>query len=58
MDNLSREKLEEAITIFGHFIVDQVNEVVNMSDTDGAWSLFNERGMFEHAECLEFLFFD
>jgi len=49
---------QEAITLFGKQIVNEVIEIVEMSDADGAWSLFNDQGMFEHAECVEFLYFE
>lgn len=53
-----KEKLEEAIEIFGSDVVAEVKEIVYLSDADGAWSLFEDMGKFEHAECVEFLYFE
>jgi hypothetical protein len=32
-------------------------EVVAMSDADGAYTMFEDQGMFEFAEAVEFLYF-
>jgi len=55
---MNNELLQEAIEIFGPETVQQVQMVVDVSDTDGAWSLFNDMGHFEHMECVEFLYFE
>lgn len=52
-----KEKIEEAITIFGQDIVNEVIEIVTMSDTDGAYTMFEDMGYFDHAECVSFLYF-
>jgi hypothetical protein len=52
------EKRQEAITLFGAELVSQVIEVVTMSDPDGAYSLYEDLGHFEHAECVSFLYFE
>jgi hypothetical protein len=51
------QDLELAINIFGREIVDFVVSTVSLSDADGAYTLLEDAGMFEHAECVELLFF-
>ena len=53
-----KTRKQEAITLFGKTTVYEVIEIVEVSDTDGAWSLFSDQGMFEHAECVELLYFE
>lgn len=48
---------EEAVNLFGENIVHQVEELVSVSDPDGVYSMFEDMGMFEHAECVEHLYF-
>ena len=50
--------LTEAEEIFGSDVVEKVVAVVEVSDPDGAWALFQDMGMDEHAECVEFVYFD
>ena len=52
------EKIEEAITLFGQDIVNEVIEVVTMSDADGAYVMFEDMNLFEHSECVSFLYFE
>lgn len=54
---MTKELLEEAITLFGQDTVGIVREVVEMSDADGAYSMFEDLGQYEHAECVQFLYF-
>ena len=58
MKNEKSEVLTEAEEIFGWEVVETVVECVEVSDPDGAWSLFNGMDMDEHAECVEFIYFD
>lgn len=55
---MTKELLEEAITLFGENTVYVVKEVVEMSDADGAYTMFEDLGQYEHAECVEFLYFN
>ena len=48
---------EEAIEIYGNAIVNQVEMMVEMSDADGMYTQYQDMGMDEHAECVEFLYF-
>ncbi len=50
-------KIQEAINEFGSDIVHEVIEVVAMSDSDGAYTLFGDMGLFEHQACVEMLYF-
>lgn len=52
-----KAKLSEAIELYGKEVVAEVYSIVRMSDPDCAFIAFQDQGMFEHAECVEFLFF-
>ena len=54
----TQDKIDEAIAQFGEDAVYQAMEVVAMSDADGAYTMFEDIGMFECAEAVEFLYFD
>jgi hypothetical protein len=49
---------KEAIELFGDAVVSQTRETVEMSDPDAAYTMFEDMGMFEHSECVEFLYFN
>ena len=53
-----KEKIQEARETFGDEILSEVLEVVQMSDADGAYSMFEDMGMLEHSECVEFIYFE
>ena len=55
---VTQEKIDAAIAQFGEDAVYQAMEVVAMSDADGAYTMFEDMGMFECAEVVEFLYFD
>ena len=50
--------LTEAEEIFGASVVETVVAMVEISDPDGAWAGFRDQGMDEHADCVEFIYFD
>lgn len=52
-----QDKLTRARDLFGSEVVEEVQIIVEQSDPDGAYSLFEDYGRFEHAECVEFLYF-
>lgn len=52
------EKIKEAKEQFGNDIVNEVINCVEISDPDGVWAMFNDLGYIEHAECVEFLYFE
>jgi hypothetical protein len=58
MKNEKSAILTEAEEIFGADVVETVVALVETSDPDGAWSLFKDQGMDEHAECVEFIYFE
>lgn len=51
------ELRKEAIEIYGKSIVSEVEMMVEMSDADGMYTQYQDMGMDEHAECVEFLYF-
>lgn len=53
-----RSRLKQAIEIFGVDTVTEVVELVKISDADGAYTLFEDEGMFEEAECLSYMYFE
>jgi hypothetical protein len=58
MKDPKSEALNAAVEQFGAGVVETVVSLVEMSDPDGAWALFQDQGMNEHAECVEFIYFD
>jgi hypothetical protein len=55
---VTQEVVDQAVKLFGEDAVYQAMEVVAMSDPDGAYTMFEDNGMFEMAEAVEFLYFD
>jgi hypothetical protein len=55
---LSKEKLQEAKELYGQQTVSDVQMLVELADPDGVWSMYGDMGMYEHQECIEFLYFD
>jgi hypothetical protein len=53
-----QDRIDEAAEIFGDKIVQEVLTIVNTSDPDGAYTMFEDEGYFEHAECVEFIYFE
>jgi hypothetical protein len=58
MTDPKSESLNAAVEQFGAGVVETVVSLVEMSDPDGAWAMFQDQGMDEHAECVEFIYFD
>lgn len=54
---MDKELLKEAVELYGSTTVSEVIMVVESSDPDGAYSMFEDLGYFEHSECVEFLYF-
>jgi hypothetical protein len=48
---------QQAIRNYGADVVSTVIQMVEICDPDGVWSTFQDMGMLEHAECVEFLYF-
>jgi hypothetical protein len=55
---LTKEKIHEAVETFGLSVVQEVRMVVELADPDGAYTQFEDMGMFEHAECVSLLYFE
>jgi hypothetical protein len=53
MDQLIKEAVED----YGTDIVNAVTMAVNMSDADIAWSMFSDMELWDHVDCIEFLYF-
>lgn len=57
--NIEKSKiLTEAEEIWGWEVVETVVTIVETADPDGAWSLFKDQGLDEHADCVEFIYFE
>jgi len=55
---ITAENIErEAVSLYGEEVVSQVRETVEMSDPDAAYTMFEDMEMFEHSECVDFLYF-
>lgn len=55
---LTDNKIQDAISEFGANTVHEVIEVVAVSDPDGAYTMFEDMGMFDHQACVEMLYFE
>jgi hypothetical protein len=53
-----KEKVAEARAEWGDSVVSEVVQVVQLADPDGAYSTFEDMGMFAHSEVVEFLYFN
>jgi hypothetical protein len=51
-------RFEEAIELFGREVISEVDIAVDMADADGAYTLFEDLNMFDHADCVKFLYLD
>ena len=49
---------KQAIKEFGAGVVRMVIQAAELADPDMAWATFNDMGMFEHTDCVEFLYFE
>lgn len=52
-----REYLQEAMREWGTDVVNEALQLVNVSDPDGAYTTFEDQGLYEHADCVGFLYF-
>lgn len=55
---MSKQAYQEAVQNYGKQVVSEVLNLVYVSDADGMYTTFQDMGMDEHAECVEFLFFN
>jgi len=55
---MSKETLQEAVNCFGLEVVNEVRMIVEFSDPDGAYTTFEDQGMYDHAECVSMLYFE
>lgn len=55
---MKRQRIKEAVEIWGGEVVREAILMTEVSDPDGAWVLFQDEGMEEHAEAVEFIYFD
>jgi len=51
-------RITRAIERFGTEIVEFTLSVVYLANPKGAWSLFREKGMKDHAQCVENIYFE
>lgn len=58
MAELSQEKLAKARKLFGNDVVSEVQMLVDLADTDSAYTQYEDMGQHLHAECVEFLYFE
>ena len=55
---MSQELIQEAVQCFGSITVEEVIDMVRVSDPDCMYTLYQDMNMDEHAECVEMLFFN
>lgn len=54
----SKQKIKEAIEAYGSQVVSEVRAVAELGDPDGAYSMFEDMGMYDHSECVQMLYFE
>lgn len=54
---LNQDSLTEAIEMYGKELVTEVIEMVELTDPDGAYTQYEDYGMYIHAEIVDMLFF-
>jgi uroporphyrinogen-III decarboxylase len=52
------DKFTEAVEAVGIEVANAAVDAVELSDADGAHSMFEDMGMFEHALAVEIIYFD
>jgi hypothetical protein len=53
-----KERIAEAIKEYGREVVSTVLTMVSIGDADGCYTQFEDEGMWEHAECVEMIYFE
>ena len=49
---------EQAVIEFGTQLVSEVIALVEVSDADGVWAMFQDMEMEDHVACVELLYFN
>lgn len=55
---VNKELYDECVSLYGQDIVNEAIEIVHLSDPDGAYSMFEDMGQYDHQEVVEMLFFE
>ena len=55
---IDQEVMQDAVQCFGSTVVHHVVEMVGCADPDCMYTLFQDMGMYDHADCVEMLFFN
>jgi len=55
---MSKELIAEAIKTYGAIVVADVMEMIELSDADGLFSMYEDVGLYEHAEVVSLLYFN
>ena len=58
MSRSQEEKIQQAKEEFDPEIVSVVIEMVAMADPDGAYSIFEDNSMWDHAEIVSMIYFE
>lgn len=53
---MEKKLIKEAIDSFGYETVNQVFEMMELTNPDDAYIIFNNKKMFTHSKCVEFLY--
>jgi hypothetical protein len=53
-----KELIAEAIKTYGAIVVADVMEMIELSDADGLFSMYEDVGLYEHAEVVSLLYFN
>jgi len=55
---MSLSKTKEAKEIYGNTVVNDVLQMMVVSDADCLYTTYQDMGQDEHAECVEFIYFE
>lgn len=58
INNMIKELIAEAIKTYGAIVVADVMEMIELSDADGLFSMYEDVGLYEHAEVVSLLYFN
>ena len=53
---MEQNLIKEAIDLYGYEIVNQVFEIMELTNPENAYNIFNDKKMFIHSKCVELLY--
>ena len=53
---MEQNLIKEAIDLYGYEIVNQVFEIMELTNPENEYNIFNDKKMFIHSKCVELLY--